>query len=104
MKKKSNNRPVDFNLFLSSDTVLGTLESIAELTTEVPSDAERRMLWINAVTGLAEAGRKAARLNVFLCKASDRHNFPTNYRNLEKDDEQVGWVREEPGIYLASSR
>ena len=104
MNKKSNNRSADFNLFLSSDTVLGTLESIFELTAEVPRKGEEMMLWINALTGLSAAGCKAAReMNIFLYEASDKHNFPTTWNSLEIDEDDDR-VRDTRGIYLASSR
>lgn len=104
MSKKQLDRSADFNLFLSSDTVLGTLESIFELTMEVPRKGEEMMLWVNALTGLAEAGRKAARdMNIFLYEASDSHDFPTTWSSLETDEDD-GHVRDARGIYLVGSR
>ena len=60
MNKCSRNS--DFNLFLTSDAVLGTLDSIYEMMAEIPAeDSSDRERWVNALTGLAWAGRGAAR-------------------------------------------
>lgn len=89
MKKNSSNS--DFNLFLSSDAVLGTLESIYEMMAEIPAESSsERTRWANALTGLAWAGLGAARkMNTFLNDASDMHRFPKDYSDIGSGDEGV---------------
>ena len=95
---KKNSRNSDFNLFLASDAVLGTLESIYEMMAEIPAESSsERTRWANALTGLAWAGRGAARdMNAFLYEASDRHRFPKDYSDIES--EPAG-VKETAAIY-----
>lgn len=91
-------RSSDFNLFLSSDVVFGTLEALYEKMADVPTEEPQRTEWINAITGLASAGLKAAReMNAFLYEASDRHRFPSTYADIESDE---NCVRETPPLYL----
>lgn len=105
MKNKSGQRSSEFNLFLASDAVLGALESIFELTGEVPAKGEESTRWLNALTGLAWSGRQAARdMNSFLHDASDTHRFPATYDDLEPGGEEGGGVRDTRGVYLVSSR
>ena len=107
MKDKSNQRPSEFSLFLASDAVLGALESIFELTGDVPStvEEEERTRWLNALTGLAWSGRQAARdMNDFLHEASDKHRFPTTYDDLEPEGDDSDGVNDTRGVYLVSAR
>ena len=99
MSKDSNLS--DFNLFLASDAVLGTLESIYEMMAEVPAEnASERTRWVNALTGLAWAGRSAAReMNAFLYDASDMHRFPKDYSDIESD---VEGVKEMAALYVVN--
>lgn len=99
MTKCSRNS--DFNLFLASDAVLGTLESIYEMTAEVPAEGTaEHARWVNALTGLAWAGRSAAReMNAFLYDASDRHRFPKEYSDIESD---VKSVKEQAALYVVN--
>lgn len=99
MSKDSNLS--DFNLFLASDAVLGTLESIYEMLAEIPAESSsERTRWANALTGLAWAGRGAAReMNTFLYDASDRHRFPKDYSDIESDPTGV---KETTALYVIS--
>jgi len=94
----NSKRNSDFNLFLASDAVLGTLESIYEMMAEIPAEGSaEHTRWANALTGLAWTGRGAAReMNAFLYEASDRHRFPKSYSDIESDAEGV---KETAAIY-----
>lgn len=103
MSEKTSDRSADFNLFLASDAVLGALRSIFDLTSDIPDKEQERMLWLNALTGLAWSGHTAAReLNKFLHEASDMHRFPNTYRDLEGGEDEHG-VRETSAIYLVKA-
>lgn len=86
-----NSQLSDFNLFLSSDALLGVLEAMHEMMAEMPTDGtEARTLWLNSLTGLAWMGRNVAReMNVFLYKASDCHRFPNTYADIESSFDGV---------------
>lgn len=96
-----NSRSSDFNLFISSDVTFGTLEAIGEKMADVPTDEPERTEWVNAITGLASAGLKAAReMNAFLYEASDMHRFPSTYADIVVEK---NCIREPaPPLYLAS--
>lgn len=95
-----NSSSSDFNLFLASDAQLGVLEAIYELMAEIPAGGTpAHTQWANALTGLAWAGRRAAReMNVFLTEASDLHRFPTTYSEIVPDAER-NTVRESAAVY-----
>lgn len=84
-------RSSDSNIFLASDTALGVLEAIYELTGEIPAEGTpAHARWINSLTGLAWTGRRTAReMNAFLYEASDMHRFPKDYADIEYDENEV---------------
>ncbi len=98
-KDTSYPTPEDFNLFRSSDTALGVLESIHRMTIdELPEDDTALECWLNALHGLAWAGLKAAReSNRFLAVASDMHRFPATYADIGYGE---NCVRETSPLYL----
>ena len=104
MENNNSFRSPDFNLFLAAEAVQGALEAIFEMTAEIPSDEAEAARFFASLTGLAWAGRRAAReLNTFLMEASDRHRFPSNYASLEPescDDE----IREPRVRYYVNHR
>lgn len=103
MSRKSVNASVDFKLFLASDATFGTLDSIFEMTADVPAKGQERILWFNALAGLASSGRKAAReMNLFLYEAGDTHRFPATWQELAPDDDEDDAAAENRGGHRAS--
>lgn len=98
MDRKNTASP-DFNLFDASDTALGTLAAICELMQSVPTRGVERTLWNNRVSGLANAGCKAAReMNLFIYEATDTQQLPVRWEDIERDPEPNG-VRETAAVY-----